>query len=82
MTEGGVESGMFGGVQNPAWLHPLKGQLVLPDGIQHNELDLSAISQDAHHGLGYLVHGAAGSRAAVVVCRAHRQHNATVARLE
>lgn len=53
-----------------------------PDGVQHHELNLSAISQDAHHRLGYLVHGAAGSRAAVVVRCAHRQHNTAVARLE
>lgn len=54
----------------------------LPDGIEHNKLDLSAVSQDAHHRLGDLVHGVVGSRAAVVVRRAHRQHYPAVARLE
>lgn len=54
----------------------------IPDGIQDNKLDLPAVAEDAHHGLGYLVHGAVGSRSAVVVRRAHRQHHPAVARLE
>lgn len=64
------------------FLGQLEKKSASPDGVQHHELDLSAISQDTHHRFGYLIHGVAGSRAAVVVRGAHRQHNTTVARLE